>query len=150
MMNSRVIGWLTRGCHQKAGWCIRIRECGGIFEVDAIKLHGVGALLDLSVNGTDVLPHHTEEKELERRDEKYSDEHGRKAKAEGRPEDQFKNEVNQGNKERETGPKEPCERGQAKGALRMVDNAEHADVVEGVPIVLGDPELAGRLVVEEL
>ena len=29
----------------------------------------------------------------------------------------------------------------------MIDNAEHADIVEGVPVVLGDPELAGRLVV---
>src|ERR1700730_1940998 len=150
MMNSRVSARLTGGCRQEAGWCIRFGECGGIFEVDAIELHGVGALLNLSVNGSDVLAHHTEEKELERRDEKYSDQHGRKAKAEGRPEYQLKDEVDQGDEERETGPKETCERGQAKGDLRMVDNAEHADVVEGVPIVFGDPELAGRLVVEEL
>jgi hypothetical protein len=32
----------------------------------------------------------------------------------------------------------------------VVDDAEHADVVKGIPVVLGDPELAGRLVVKEL
>jgi hypothetical protein len=32
----------------------------------------------------------------------------------------------------------------------VVDNAEHAEVVEGIPVVLGDPELADRLIVEEL
>src|SRR5205823_4614261 len=93
MMNSRVGCLATGGCRQEAGWCIRFGECGGIFEVDAIEFYGVGALLDLSVNGSDVLAHHTEEKELERRDEKYSDQHGRKTKAEGRPEDELENEV---------------------------------------------------------
>src|SRR5258708_38455655 len=129
MMDSRVSARLTRGGREEAGWCIRFRECGRIFEVDAIELHGVGALLDLRVDGTDVLPHHTEEKELERRDEKHSDQHGREAKAEGRPKDELENEVDQGNKKRETGPKETSERGQAKGDLRVAYNAEHADVV---------------------
>jgi hypothetical protein len=87
MMNSGVSAWLTGDCREEAGWRLRFGQCGGIFEVNAIKLYGVGALLDLSVDGTDVLPHHTEEKELERRDEKYSDQHGGEAKAEGGPED---------------------------------------------------------------
>src|ERR1700730_7699311 len=62
MINSRVSAWLPGGCRQQTGWCIRFGERGRIFEVDAVEFHGVGALLDLSVNGADVLPHHTEEK----------------------------------------------------------------------------------------
>ena len=106
MIDSRVSARLTGSCREQAGWCFRFGECGGIFEVDAIELYDVGALLDLRVNGSDVLTYDTEEKKLERRDEKYSDQHGRKAKAEGRPEDQFKNEVDQGDEERDTGTKE--------------------------------------------
>ena len=99
MMNSGVITRLADGCCHEAGWCIGLGKCGGIFEVDAIEFHGVGALLDLSVNGSDVLTHYTEEKELERRDEKDSDQHRRKAKAECRPENELKNEVDHGNEE---------------------------------------------------
>src|ERR1700733_12718718 len=32
----------------------------------------------------------------------------------------------------------------------MVYNAEHANVVEGVPVVLGEPEFASGLIIEEL
>src|SRR3977135_4440046 len=86
MIDSRVSARLTGSCREQAGWCFRFGECGGIFEVDAIELYDVGALLDLRVNGSDVLTYDAEEKKLERGDEKYSDQHGRKAKAEGRPE----------------------------------------------------------------
>jgi hypothetical protein len=90
---------LTGGCRQEAGLCIRFGERRGIFEVDAIEFYGVGPLLDLSVNGSNVFPHHTEEDELERRDEKYTDQHGRKTKAERRPEEKLKNEVDESNEE---------------------------------------------------
>src|ERR1700733_828589 len=149
MMNSRVSARLTRGGREEAGWRIRFGERGRIFEVDAIEFHGVRAFLDLSVNGSDVLPHHTEKKELKRGDEKYSDQHGRKAKAEGRPEDQLKDEVDQGDKKRETRPKEAGEGGETKRDLGVVNDAEHAEIIEGVPVVLGNSELAGRLIVEE-
>jgi len=64
MMNSRVgLRGLTVGCGQEADRRIRFGECGGdISKFDAIEFHGVGAFLDLSVNGSDVLPHDTEGK----------------------------------------------------------------------------------------
>ena len=48
------------------------------------------------------------------------------------------------------GADEAGEGGEAERHLGVVDDAQHADVVEGVPVVLGDAELAGGLVVEEL
>src|SRR5271170_2878115 len=109
MMASGVRARLTGGCRQEAGLCIRFGERRGIFEVDAIEFDGVGPLLDLSVNGSNVFPHHTEEDELERRDEKYTDQHRRKAKAEGRPEEKLKNEVDESNEEGDTSPEETGE-----------------------------------------
>src|SRR3984885_5650987 len=151
MIDSKVSARLTGRCRQNAeGWCIRLGERGGVLKVDAIEFHGIGTLLDLSVNRSDVLANHAEEHQLERRDEKYSDQHRREAHAEGRPEDELKNEVDQGNEERYAGTEETGKRRQAKRDLRMVNNSEHADVVEGIPVVLGDAELASRLVVEQL
>jgi hypothetical protein len=59
VMNSRVGAWLPGGRKP-----VGASDFGsaGIFKVDAIELHGVGALLDLRVNGSDVLTHHAEER----------------------------------------------------------------------------------------
>jgi hypothetical protein len=66
MMGSGVSARLTGGCRQEVGWCSQFGEGRGIFEVDAIEFYGVWALLHLSVNGSDILTHYTEENELKR------------------------------------------------------------------------------------
>src|ERR1035441_3752136 len=92
--------WLAIHRRHQAGWRVRLRKRRWIFKVDAIEFHGVGALLDQRVNGSDVLSHDSEKNELERRDEKHPDQHRRKAEAERRPECELENEVRQRNEKR--------------------------------------------------
>ncbi len=121
-----------------------------LIEIHSVQFDGIGSFLHLSIDGADVFAHDPKKNQHEGLHKKQADDHRRNTDHKGIPEDQLQQKVYKSNQKGENCAAEARKGSQPQRHSGVIDDAQHADVIQRVPVVLGDTEFAGRLIVEQL
>jgi hypothetical protein len=119
-------------------------------EVDSLFLNYQGTPKDLRMDGPDILPKNTDEKEDDGAEEKKPDHRRSDSQGKPLPKHQLINQISAPNQETKQREYKPGKRGQPQGHLGMIGDPKHGHVIKGIKIVFRkSPGPLGLLVIHK-